>query len=116
MGKVIELSYLNKISNGKVSFVIEMIDIFLDQNTEDMKIIEDAIAKSNFGVIKAIAHKMKSSIQFIGLSDKIEDNLDAMENVPLESRNIEFIKKQFEKVKIVCKKATEELIEYKKTL
>ena len=113
---VCDLSYLHKISKGKKSFVLEMITIFLDQTAIDLKNIEEAISKNNFETVSAIAHKMKTSIQFIGLTDKIKNDLDAMENIPEGSKNMDFIKNKFSNVKTVCQLAEAELIEYKKTL
>ncbi len=93
-----------------------MIDIFLEQTPLDLKSIEEAVYKSDFEIVKSIAHRMKSSIRFVGLADRIENDLDAMENTPVENRNIEFIKVHFDNVKSVCEKAMEELTEYKSSI
>jgi len=114
--QVCDLSYLNEIAKEKKSFLIEMIEIFIDQNKLDLKILEEAIQENNFEMISSIAHKMKTSIRFVGLSKLIEENLDVMENIPEESHTMEFIKKNFKKVKKVCEKAQLELAEHKKTI
>ncbi|MEO6883921.1 MAG: response regulator [Bacteroidia bacterium] len=110
--ELVDLSYLLELTKGKKSFILEMIHIFLEQNPIDLQVIEKAIAKSDLETVKAIAHKMKTSISFIGLTDKIGSDLDLMEHQE-NGITLDLIKKHFDNVKAVCEKAQAELIIYK---
>jgi signal transduction histidine kinase/CheY-like chemotaxis protein/HPt (histidine-containing phosphotransfer) domain-containing protein len=114
-GTVIDLTYLKNLKKGSKSFMTEMIDIFIRQNTSDLKNINAAISNSDFVTIKEIAHKMKTSVSFIGLSSKIGNDLNELENLSIENNFNEHFSKHFENIKLICEKAQIELIEYKST-
>jgi signal transduction histidine kinase/DNA-binding response OmpR family regulator len=113
---VTNIAYLNEIAKGKKSFVLEMINIFLSQTPEDLLDIESAINKNDFESIQYIAHRMKTSIRFVGLSGKIEESLDFLENEQGENISITQIQEHFEHIKNVCNKALEELKVYREAL
>jgi|SRR6185437_10528165 len=107
--KVIDLSYLNEISKGDKNFIKEMIDIFLSETPEEIKQLEEAIAKTNFEKIRAVCHHMKSTVPFVGLDIVIGKELAEIENLALERKGIEIIVANFSKIKTTFQQAYQEL-------
>ena len=76
----LDLSYLEEIANGNTEFIIEMIDLFLQQAPEILGQINDKIAKKEWNAAGSLAHKLKPTFAMIGihkgkdLSEKIEKN------------------------------------------
>jgi HPt (histidine-containing phosphotransfer) domain-containing protein len=76
----LDLSYLEEIANGNTEFIVEMIDLFLQQAPEILGQIHDKIAKKEWNAAGSLAHKLKPTFAMIGihkgkdLSEKIEKN------------------------------------------
>ena len=107
--RVSNLNYLNELAKGKTEFVKEMIDIFLVDNQEEIENLEKNIQNKDYLLIKEVAHKMKSTIAFVGLDHLIENELTEIEQLAIEKSDIKRIELPFMKVKDVCQKAAEEL-------
>jgi signal transduction histidine kinase/DNA-binding response OmpR family regulator len=107
--QVTNLDYLIEMAKGNKSFVLEMIDIFIEQIPFDLAEITKAISKSDYPTIKSITHKMGTSISFVGLPDEIEIYLEQIGELAESQKNIELIKKQFAHVKAICEQAKMEL-------
>jgi signal transduction histidine kinase/CheY-like chemotaxis protein len=78
---IIDLKYLTEISRGNNEFVIEMIETFIEYNQRDLSKLEIAIESNNLDEIKHIAHKMRSSVQYMGVCNRIEQLLYKIENI-----------------------------------
>ncbi len=63
----IDLSYLEEIANGNTDFIIEMIDLFLQQAPESLALISDKINKKEFNAVGNTAHKLKPTFAMIGV-------------------------------------------------
>ena len=107
--KVTNLDYLTELAKGDVSFITEMIHIFLEENPEEVRTLEQAIQENNYENIKSISHHMKSTIPFVGLDLLIGKDLMDIEKLAGEKTGIETIKTLFVNVKTVCGKAFNEL-------
>jgi response regulator RpfG family c-di-GMP phosphodiesterase len=108
-GPVTNLDYLRMLSNGKPWFVEEMKELFLSENPQEIKQLENAILKKDYETMGHVAHKIKSTIPFVGLSGRIENNLSEMEKLAESHADWNVIDQHFRKVKSVCLKAIEEL-------
>jgi HPt (histidine-containing phosphotransfer) domain-containing protein len=107
--KVCNLDYLNDLAKGNPEFVKEMIDIFIEDNCEELQSLEKNIQQKNYPLIKEVAHKMRSTIAFVGLDRIIENNLSEIEELALTGSGVQKIEISFLKVKEICQKAAEEL-------
>lgn len=107
--KVINLNYLNDLAKGKSEFVKDMIDIFLEDNHEEILNLERNIQNKDYLLIKEVAHKMRSTIAFVGLDQLIENELSEIEQLASDKSDIGKITISFLKVKDICQKAAEEL-------
>ncbi|MBA3704527.1 MAG: Hpt domain-containing protein [Bacteroidetes bacterium] len=106
---VSNLFYLNELAKGDPDFVKEMIDIFLVDNKEEIQVLEKSIQNQDYLSIKEIAHKMKSTVAFVGIDKLIENELGEIERLTLDKSEIQKIEGLFVKVKDICQKAAEEL-------
>ena len=107
--KVTNLDYLVELSKGNKTFVEEMVTIFLTENPEELRMLETAIQEKDYARMKASAHKMKSTIPFVGLDRLLEKDLSDIEMLSLNQTDLARIKELFTHVKTICLKASEEL-------
>jgi HPt (histidine-containing phosphotransfer) domain-containing protein len=108
-GKITNLDYLNELSKGDPAFINEMVTIFLTENPEEVRILEEAIKEKNYETIKSMSHHMKSTIPFVGIDVIIGKDLTDIEKLAEEKTGIEAIQTLFKNVKQTCEQAFEEL-------
>lgn len=63
-----DLSKLRALSRGDENFVNELIDIFLQQTPKTLKEISDALLKKEYKVVARVAHRIKPSIDSMGIT------------------------------------------------
>ena len=78
--ELLNLSYLKELSGGNKVFEKSMIEQFLQQLPGELIAMENEFSKRNYTVVAQIAHNMKTSISFMGLTEKIGETLDYIEN------------------------------------
>lgn len=106
---IVNLDYLTDISKGNTKFVNEMIKIFLVENPEEIKAMQNGIDQKNFDSIKTTAHKLRSTIPFIGLDKVIDKEVSEVEVLAAGRSDIDKIKTLFDKIKKICERACSEL-------
>jgi HPt (histidine-containing phosphotransfer) domain-containing protein len=79
----INLEYLYEVADGDTDFVKEIITDYLEKVPEQFVLVEKAIMSNDAEAIRFLAHKMKSSFQFMGVQRLVEIAQE-MENAPLE--------------------------------
>ena len=107
--KTCNLDYLNELAKGNKAFVEEMLGIFRVENPIEIEHLEKGITETDFALIKKSAHKMRSTIPFVGLDKLIGNEVSEIENLAAANSSIEKINALFIKVKETCIKAQEEL-------
>ena len=107
--KITNLEYLNQISKGNKKFAWEMIRIFLAENPGEIKALQKDIEERDFPQIKAAAHKLKSTMPFVGLDKVLDKEVMEIEMLADSRSNIERIEKLFSKIKETCERAYAEL-------
>jgi len=63
----LDLTLLNEIADGSDEFIIESIDMFLQQTPEILKIIDDSMDELDWITAAASAHKIKATLGFFGM-------------------------------------------------
>ncbi|MFL5752894.1 MAG: Hpt domain-containing protein [Bacteroidia bacterium] len=109
--KVTNLDYLIELSKGNSDFVKEMINIFLSENTEELEHFEKYIRDKDFDSIKSSAHKLRSTIPYLGLDKHIEKEVSEIEKLAEKRTYIQKIESMFYKVKEICERARLELLQ-----
>jgi len=85
--KLINLDYLNEISNGNTDFIIDLIDMFFKQIPEYQISLSDLYDKKDWVNLGKLAHKAKSAILMVGMKELAED-LKKLEENAKEGINI----------------------------
>ena len=65
----IDLTYLKQIADGNAGFIIEMIEMFLNNTPEALEKLNENFKKQNWEELKQIAHRIKPSYAYMGLPD-----------------------------------------------
>lgn len=107
--KIIDLSFLMSQTRNNSAFIIEMINLFKNQNPKETAALKEAIAKIDYPEIYKITHTIRNTTGFFGLNKLVGDDLLSIEKLAKLETGIEEIKQQFAKVETVCKRAVEEL-------
>lgn len=63
----LDLSFLYEIADGSDEFIVESIDMFLQQTPQLLAEIGQGIASQNWNVTGAAAHKLKPNLGFFGM-------------------------------------------------
>lgn len=103
--KLIDLNYLKELSFNDKAFEHAIISQFIIQVPEELQLLQEAIDKKNLQTIKSLAHSLKSSIAYLGLTDKLYSLLHRMEIEALNNETTSHFKEDFDKVKKVCRRA-----------
>ncbi|MES1214107.1 MAG: ATP-binding protein [Bacteroidota bacterium] len=104
---VIDLDYLHDLSKGNKNFETEMIRQFMVQVPEEINSLKVAIDQKDFPLVTSIAHGLKSSVSFMGLSARLEPVLQQIE-INAANKNLVVVKQGFEQLQKVCSKALAE--------
>lgn len=67
--KVIDLSYLNSIADGNDEIIKELIEIFIDQLPEFTLGFGECFQSREWSKLAALAHKAKSSVMSMGMTE-----------------------------------------------
>ncbi len=109
--KEINLAELYELAKGDEEFIKEMIELFLEQSPSDIQEIGKAIKENDFDTIRAIAHRMKTSVGFMGLRPLLKP-LSKMEALAEVNDSMDKIIVEFMEVKQVSENAMEQLKKY----
>ena len=64
-----DLNYLKEISSNDESFILEILNTYLEEVPKDIQIIKGDINKIDKDAICSIAHKLKSSFMMLGFEE-----------------------------------------------
>jgi HPt (histidine-containing phosphotransfer) domain-containing protein len=95
-------------AKGNKSFIREMAEIFVDRNPGDVAELEKGIAFVDYECISNVAHRMKTSVGFMGLKSLMTP-LSEIEELGKQQQGIEEIRGKFASVKAGCTDAVAEL-------
>ena len=104
------LDYLNEIGSGNNEFIKSVINLFLESTPVQMNNLALGIQDKNFVVIKANAHKLKSSFRAVG-AEKSADIVADIEAASMDN-NIAIINDVFRELEINFKELTNSLSQH----
>jgi len=90
-----------------------MIDAFIDQNVDDAIKLENSYIANNFDEMKRIAHKMKTSVRLIGMSETVESALLVLEKYDTKTTPSKELQGTIDLVKSYCDRVILVLNAYK---
>ncbi len=111
----IDLSYLKKLSDDNTSFMLEIIDTFIEETPEALNKMQIFLKDEDWKSLKAIAHKMKPSVTYIGVKgmDKV---IALIEEFAENEINLDKIPELVGHLQTTCDEAIKELKVEKKNI
>jgi signal transduction histidine kinase/CheY-like chemotaxis protein len=110
--ELLDLDYLRGVSGGNTEFEILMIEQFLRQVPGELEALQEAFDKANHIEITHIAHNLKTSVSFMGLSKRLNNYLDYIEsNAGIQNVN-DTVREKIISVNNICKKVFQEAKDY----
>ncbi|MDQ3683601.1 MAG: Hpt domain-containing protein [Bacteroidota bacterium] len=106
--KLIDLNYLKALSINDTEFEQAIIRQFIVQVPEELEWLKEAIDKKNLKRIKSLAHGMKSSIAYLGLTERLHSSLHRMEVEAISNLEGTHFEEDFDQVKKICEQAVHE--------
>ncbi|WP_423146340.1 Hpt domain-containing protein [Rubrolithibacter danxiaensis] len=91
----IDLSYLNEIACGSVEFMIDMINIFLEQTPLYMEQLIAAVNQQDWKTVGDVAHKIKPTLAFMGVNSA-KDTMAEIERKARALSSLETIAEEVE--------------------
>ncbi|MBL7749459.1 MAG: response regulator, partial [Chitinophagaceae bacterium] len=107
-----ELSKLEKISQGNTGFVEKMVRLFIDHIPPSVVEIERAAKESRFDTVRAVAHKIKPTIDNMGISS-LYNVVREIEKYAEDTGSVEILLANIVTLKEVIGAVAEQLQEYK---
>jgi HPt (histidine-containing phosphotransfer) domain-containing protein len=97
----VDLSYLNDIAGGNVEFVIDMIDIFLEQTPGYFEQLGTAIKQQDWKATGDVAHKIKPTLAFVG-AENLRVKMQELESNARSQVNLHTIPENFQEINDAC--------------
>ena len=95
-------------TQGSPKRALKYVDILLKNLPEDNKTLQDNLKKENWGEVKALAHKMKTSFLFLKMQE-LEPVIKDIEHFAGKQVNLEKVPELVNVVDEACKDATDSL-------
>jgi CheY-like chemotaxis protein len=83
----IDLDYLHQLSGNDSDFEKQILQQFLSQVPGELASLKSAIASGDGDRVRSIAHSLKSTVGYVGLSNELFPYLDALERSGKEGLN-----------------------------
>lgn len=97
----VDMSYLNDIAGGNAEFIIDMIDIFLEQTPEYFDQLSKAIQEKNWKATGDLAHKIKPTLAFMGVAEA-KEQMAEIERKARSLEKVEEIEGAFHNLRETC--------------
>lgn len=112
---VIDLSYLKEVASDNTEFIIEMIDIFLEQTPKYVELLTIAIENKDWSKIAEMAHKIKPTLAFMGVNEA-RDMMASIETRARDKEDYDGIKEDYKNLKDDLDIIFDKLVEKRKEL
>lgn len=106
---LIDLSYLNEIGGTNKKFINEVLDLFMSHIPQELSDLDTAIDQADFPRISSLAHKIKSSVPFVGLYKTHGPLLEEMESWSEAHTGLDRMRELFQLINASCRQVIEEI-------
>jgi HPt (histidine-containing phosphotransfer) domain-containing protein len=107
-GKLYDLTMIREIAHGNNDFVKKMMSLFIDTMPPAISELKQHLSERNWTALGAIAHKIKPSIDTMGIVSLKED-IRAMERNGKEMSNLDELPELMNKVDAVIQRVIDDL-------
>jgi hypothetical protein len=83
MDKHYNLEKLESLSGGDSNFIHQMVELFLSESESNCQKFEDDLAAGDFASIRSLAHKIKPTIDLMGIHPTLEELIELKEKAEL---------------------------------
>jgi HPt (histidine-containing phosphotransfer) domain-containing protein len=104
-----DLQYLREYSSNDNDFIVEMIELFLNNTPGFLKEMQEAFDEYDYPTVGKIAHKIKPSMTFMGISNGKEVCLALEEQGKSDKPDREVVESKVNELTEVCNSAFQEL-------
>lgn len=111
----LDLTYLRDVASGSAEFMVEMIDIFLDQTPDYFEKLDAAVKAKDWKTVADVSHKIKPTLVFMGV-DISKYDIGAIERKARDLVDLDQIEPQFNNLKAMGADLFSRLEEIKKEL
>jgi CheY-like chemotaxis protein len=108
----LNLDYLKDVSGGNTTFEINMIEQFLQQVPAELESMKEAFDKLHYEELSHIAHNLKTSVSFMGLSKTLDHYLNYIESNAVIPNLHDHIEEKMMAVINICQRAFQEAKDY----
>jgi CheY-like chemotaxis protein/HPt (histidine-containing phosphotransfer) domain-containing protein len=106
--KSYDLSLVEAISGGDKEFVVRMVKLFVETIPTSLKELESSTASLQYDVVSKVAHKLKSTIDSMGI-EEVKADIRTIEISAKKNENVEAIPALVAKVKTVVQRVIAEV-------
>jgi len=103
-----DLSKLRAMAGNDSGFVRKMVSMFMEQTPGTVELIQNSLEKKDYAQVKRLAHKMKPSIDFMGIT-ALHSDIRAIEKFAETETNLDQLPGLIRKLDELCAKACEQL-------
>jgi HPt (histidine-containing phosphotransfer) domain-containing protein len=105
----LNLAYLEMISGGNAALKDKIIQLLIDETPDELYNLRQVTREKNWKRVRAVAHKMKSGVTYLGLSKALE-RTKRIEEYAASETHLDKIPELVEKIAVACTKAINELV------
>lgn len=102
--QTLNLSYLDAITENDTELKMKMLQIMLDETPEELRLLRAHYYSKNWDGLRAVAHKMKSGVEYMGLKDMLEI-VKSIELAAKEKQGLEGLEDKINTVILSCNAA-----------
>ena len=102
------LNYFNIMTGGDRDLQLKMMEIMMEETPAELALLQQHLNAQNWDGIRAVAHKMKSGIQYLGLTDVLHLVKD-IELSAKEKTNLDLLPEKINTVVLSCEPALSQL-------
>lgn len=100
----LDLSYLDIMTDADIELKAHMLRIMLDETPGELDLLQKHHAAANWDGLRAVAHKMKSTVEFMGLRETL-DTLRQIELAAKERQGLDQLPDKINDVLLSCRSA-----------
>ncbi|GIV34385.1 MAG: hypothetical protein KatS3mg031_1920 [Chitinophagales bacterium] len=107
-----DLSYLDVVTNHNAALKEKIIQMLIDETPDELFTLQQHVKEKNWKRVRAVAHKMKSSITYLGLTDAFEA-IKKIEDYAGQEVHLDQVPSLLELVARDCTHAINELVTHR---